>query len=110
MNQRQYVRNIGRIPRLVFHIKRVKDKGPDHKDRVAGLEEELERRKLEFLLAEHDKNLQAIFPMTLKDLLKIKIEAHATPDSEKLEEFVAAASAGMAGGVAGLTTEDTTVN
>jgi len=108
MNQRQYVRNIGRIPRLVFHIKRCKDKG--QLDRVASLEVELERRKLEFQLAELDTNLQAIFPLTLKELLKIKLEAHATPDSEKLKEFVAAASAGMPGGIAELTPADTTVN
>jgi len=110
MNQRQYVRNIGRIPRLVFHIKRVKDKGPDYAERVAGFEDELERRKLEMQLMERDATLQAIFPMTLKELLKIKLEAHATPDSEKLKEFVAAASAGMPGGIAELTPADTTVN
>jgi hypothetical protein len=98
MNQRQYVRNIGRIPRLLFHIKRVKAKGPDHADRVAGFEDELERRKLEFQLAERDPEMQAIFPCTLKDLLKIKLEHHATADSIKLKEMVAAASKGMTPG------------
>lgn len=110
MNQREYVRNIGRIPRILFHIKRIKAKGPDHAYRIAGFEEELQRRKLEFQLAELDSALQAIFPMTLKELLKIKLEAHITPDSEKLKEFVAAASAGMPGGVAELTPTDKTVN
>ena len=91
MNQRQYVRNIGRIPRLLFHIKRLEKKAPD---RVPGFKEELERRKYEMLAAGHGE--------LLKELLKIKLEPHATADSEKLKVMVANAKKGMKGGIAEL--------
>ena len=72
MNSLQYIRNIGRIPRLVFHIKRCK--GQD--ERVAGFKEELERRKKEMKIAGHDG--------VLKGLLGIKLTAQADEDSKKL--------------------------
>lgn len=72
MNSLQYIRNIGRIPRLVFHIKRCK--GQD--ERVAGFKEELERRKKEMKIAGHDG--------VLKGLLGIKLTAQADKDSKKL--------------------------
>lgn len=80
MNQREYIRNIGRIPRILFHMKRI-----DDADRIAGFEKELRRRKLEMQLAEHD--------VLLEKLLTIELEAEATPDSIKLAKMVDAAKA-----------------
>ena len=54
MNDRQLVRNQGRIPRLLFHIERVKNKPgskADKEKRIAGFKDELHRRCLEMELA-----------------------------------------------------------
>jgi len=116
MNQRQYVRNIGRIPRLLFHIKRCKANGQD--DRVKGFENELERRKLEMKLADFQEKSEAHpkgfklkeYGKLLDTLLKIKLEHHETDDSKKLKAMVAEASVGMPTGAAELTPAGTTVN
>ncbi len=81
MNDLQYVRNIKRIPRLIFHIKRCK--GQDA--RVAGFKQELERRKMEMKIAGHDQ--------LLKVLLGVKLEAQANADSKKLKGMVSKAIA-----------------
>ncbi len=114
MNQRQFVRNIGRIPRLQLHIKRCKALG--HDDRVKGFQLELERRKLEMKLADMQEqgmlDPEGNYPEgyevknyaeVLKTLLKIKLEAHANEDSVKLKAMVETASVGMPTGAAELT-------
>lgn len=108
MNQRQFVRNIGRIPRLLFHIKRLKEKGQD--ERVAGFEVELERRKLEMKLADFQEKSEAHqdnyvfknYGEVLKGLLKVKLEHQKTDASVALKAQVAAASVGMPTGAAEL--------
>lgn len=70
MNDLQLKRNIKRIPRLQFHIKRC-SKQPD---RVAGFKDELTRRKFEMKAAGKDD--------LLKDLLAIKL----TPFKDKAAE------------------------
>lgn len=106
MNQRQFVRNIGRIPRLLFHIKRCQ--GQD--ERVAGFEVELERRKLEMKLADfqeksephQDNYVFKNYGEVLKGLLKVKLEHQKTDASVALKAQVAAASVGMPTGAAEL--------
>ena len=106
MNQRQFVRNIGRIPRLMFHIKRCK--GQD--ERVAGFELELKRRKLEMELADlqeqsaaHPDNYKfKNYDEVLKKLLKVKLDHHKTDESEALKAWIAEASIGMPTGAAEL--------
>ena len=107
MNQRQFVRNLGRIPRLLLHIERCKD----NPERVAGFEAELERRKMEMKLADLNEKSEAHpedyvfknYGEVLENLLQIKLEAHVTPDSEYLKEWIARESVGMAPGIAELT-------
>lgn len=72
MNDLQLKRNIKRIPRLAFHIKRCKGQP----DRVAGFKAELERRKLEMKLAGKDD--------LLAELLTIKLTPFADDASEAL--------------------------
>lgn len=117
MNQRQFVRNIGRIPRLQFHIKRCKAKGQD--DRVEGFENELERRKMEMKLADFQEKSESHpdgyepknYGEVLKQLLKIKLEHHETEASIALKAWVEAESASLTGGIAELTAPTgTTVN
>ena len=65
MNGRQFARNEGRIPALLFHIERCKAK--KQPDRVAGFQKELDRRCLEMRAAGHEHRL--------KELLKINLSA-----------------------------------
>ena len=76
MNELQYLRNLRRIPRLAFHIKRCA--GQD--ERVAGFKDELERRKMEMTIAGH-KDL-------LAGLLKVKLTPQADDESENLLSVV----------------------
>jgi hypothetical protein len=70
------MRNIKRIPRLVFHIKRCA--GQD--ERVAGFQDELNRRKNEMKAAGHDD--------MLKTLLSIKLSSEANEDSKRLQDIL----------------------
>ena len=116
MNQRQYVRNIGRIPRLLFHIKRCEAKG--QAERVKGFENELERRKLEMKLADFQEKSEAHpkgykpknYGKLLDTLLKIELDHFANADSKKLEAMVEKASVGMPTGAAELVPAGSTVN
>jgi len=120
MNQRQFVRNIGRIPRLLFHIKRVKAraKGQTGADkefslkRVAGFETELKRRKLEMELADMQEqsevHAEGYVPKKYADvlarLLKVKLDHQVTDESIALKEWIKEESIGMPTGAAELTT------
>jgi hypothetical protein len=76
MNQRQIIRQINRIPRLQFHIKRC----AGQPERVAGFKEELARRKAEMKAAGQDD--------LLKELLSLKIGAEYDDEFKKLEKLL----------------------
>ena len=88
MSTRQLQRNIGRIPRLLFHIKRCK--GQD--ERVAGFKHELARRELEMQLAGMEQEgsvTQAILAECKMDhmgLLKTLLAVKLTPQKDKASE------------------------
>jgi len=70
-------RNINRVPRLIFHIKRcAKDS-----ERCAGFKRELKRREHEMLAAEQDD--------LLKELKTIKLGSAADSESERLSAIMA---------------------
>lgn len=58
MNDRQLMRNRGRIPRLLWHIERCKAKKQGK--RVEGFQQELERRCHEMRAAGYEKELEAL--------------------------------------------------
>jgi hypothetical protein len=79
MSDRALKRNIGRIPRLSFLIRKAGKAGQS--DRVAGFEQELKRRRYEMLAAGQDD--------LLKVLLKIKLDSAANKDSARLKALQA---------------------
>ena len=87
MSIRELQRNIGRIPRLLFHIKRLKA-GDADAARIKGFEQELERRKLEMKLAgmeQADSVTQAILKKagtTHEALLNALLAVKLTPQHD----------------------------
>ncbi len=68
MNQRQYDRNIGRIPRLLGHIKRCTAK--KQPARVKGFKDELDRRIEEMAAAGHKAECAKILKAAKSELAK----------------------------------------
>lgn len=80
MSVRELRRNVGRIPRLVYHIKQAESNGKPE-ERINSLKDELQRRKYEMLASGYD---------TLLDrLLKIKLDKYANKDSGVLVDLLA---------------------
>ena len=121
MNQRQFVRNIGRIPRILFHMKRITADG-DPEKRVPGFKTELERRKMEMKLADMQERTDVhptvllegrgfdTFADLLKYLLTLKLARDWNEDYGVMTEMVKQASVGMSPGIAELTPPTEAVN
>lgn len=77
MNKVQLIRQIKRIPRLAFHIKRC----ADDPERVAAFKEELERREAE-MVAAGKKEL-------LKKLQAIQLSPLFDDEAKKLQDILA---------------------
>ena len=75
MRERDLIRNIKRIPRLQFHIKRLPKKGASE-ERIQGFKDELARRKKDMVYHNHED--------LLKTLLGVKLSHFADEESERL--------------------------
>ena len=84
MNQRQLTRHQGRIPRLLFHIKRAKLK--KQPDRVKTFEAELERRKFELLAAGHKDFLNKLLQVRLNANTPVALPPTPRPSEPRPDE------------------------